>query len=168
MHLVEKSQKILSRHGYGKNRFKAIVGDCTEIIEELEPNRFDIILCLGFFYHTLHHFQLLAQFRRLNPRLVILDTRLSTLAAPAIVLSIEDSSFDGYAIRSLDNKRGALVGKPTKAGLGMMLEHVGFAGKMVDWNALDLTNWDGCEEYQKGERFTILLKPKERGAAGHP
>lgn len=157
-HLAERSRKILTRHGFGAERFEVIVGDCLEVFDELESERFDVILCLGFFYHTIHHFRLLTQIRRLNPGLVILDSLLSTDAPPAIVMWLEDSVRDGSSIRTVEHKRHALAGMPTIHGLGMMLDHLGLVGEFIDWEALNLPDWKGVEDYREGKRFTVLIR----------
>ncbi len=157
-HLAEKSRKILAKYGFDAKRFQVVVDDCVEAIDDLEPGRFNIVLCLGFFYHTMHHYRLLAQIRRLNPGLLILDTVLSADAQPSIVMRSEDAERNGSAIRTVAHKRGALVGTPTIRGLGMMLDHLGFTGEFVDWKHLDLSDWIGVKDYREGRRFTVLVR----------
>lgn len=157
-HLAEKSREILAQYGFDTKRFEVVVDDCVEAIDDLEPGRFDVVLCLGFFYHTMHHYRLLAQIRRLNPGLLILDSLLSTDVQPSIVLRLEDSERNGSAIRTVAHQRGTLVGMPTIHGLGMMLDHLGFIGEFVDWEHLDLPDWNGVEDYREGKRFTVLVR----------
>ena len=158
-HLAEKSREILAGYGFGQDRFKVIIGDCLEVLDELEPDEFDLILCLGFFYHTMQHFRLLTQIRRLAPRLVILDSQLSTEAGPRIQMDLEDSTYDGTSLPTTPNRPEALAGVPTIDALGMMLEHLDFFSEFVDWESLDLPDWKGVGDYRNGKRFTVLLRP---------
>jgi hypothetical protein len=107
----------------------------------------------------MQHFRLLSQIRRLNPKILILDSVLSTEARPGIFLQFEDSDRDGSSIRTAPGKREALVGLPSVPGLGMMLENLGFIGEFLDWEHLDLPDWDGVEDYRDGKRFTVLIRP---------
>ena len=165
--LAHKSQRLLAKYGYGSGRFDVIVDDCLHALDDLEPNRYDIVLCLGFFYHTIHHFRLLTQIRRLNPGLIILDGLLSTDDFPGVLFRLEDSTRDGTSVQTAEDERDAIVGIATIDGLEMMLRHLGLRSEFIDWHHLGLPDWDGVEDYLdwegvqdylKGRRYTILVR----------
>ena len=51
--------------------------DAIAALRELKAGGVDVVLCLGFFYHTLEHMRLLLEARRLGAEYVIVDTSIS-------------------------------------------------------------------------------------------
>ncbi|MDA9981483.1 class I SAM-dependent methyltransferase [Gammaproteobacteria bacterium] len=57
--------------------YDVYVGDVHERIREFPNDHFDVVLCLGFFYHTSQHVTLAQEMCRVSKKHIILDTRLS-------------------------------------------------------------------------------------------
>ena len=55
-------------------------GDAFDLLQGLDANnplyKFDIGLCLGFFYHTVRHYEVVAHFSRLHCSTVIIETNI--------------------------------------------------------------------------------------------
>ena len=60
---------VLETSGYNV----ATAANGEEGLSLLARSTFDIVLCLGIFYHIMDHYRLLNLIRQLKPRLVILD-----------------------------------------------------------------------------------------------
>ena len=158
-HLASKSKILLKKYGYGIEKFKVLAGDLIEIISTLDKRKFDIVLCLGFFYHTMHHFKLLSEINRLNPKLLIIDTQLIPNIKPNILLRFDNSERDGASIKTEPQTNKAIVGIPSVGSLKMMLEHLKFNGEFLNWKNFSKPNWDGVEDYRDSKRFTIVVRP---------
>jgi len=158
-HLVKKSNEFMKEYGIQESKYTFKTGDINVEIPKLEENRFDVVLCLGYFYHTLEHYRLLSEISRLNPKYLILDSRISTSENTIIQIRNDPVKTDSASIiqSKLDEKKG-LVGYPSKKALEMLLENFGFEYQYFDWNTLNINNWIKIEDYKNGERITLLAK----------
>jgi hypothetical protein len=115
-------------------RFEAVdVFECKEIFGE----RFDVVLCLGLFYHTARHVELLQLIRSTDARTLVLDTALLPEdRALSIILteSVDRPSNGKDKIGVRDNM--LLVAVPTSSAVQLMLRHFGYTVQPVDWQAL--------------------------------
>ena len=124
--------------------------------ESLAPDTFDVVMCNGFFYHTCDHFQLLREFRRLAPYL-ILDTEVAPQSTLGIFYRREQDDHIGRAVSDEDDN-STLVGTPTVAMLGEMFRAVGFQSwQFFDWKGKSHPSQDGIERYIQGNRVTVLV-----------
>lgn len=73
-HLVESARDNLTKMGHPRAQFEFFHNDLLEQLTELEPGRYDTILCFGFLYHTPRQLELLDRVRALEPQTLILDT----------------------------------------------------------------------------------------------
>jgi len=151
----------MKEYGIQESKYTFKTGDINVEISKLERNRFDVVLCLGYFYHTLEHYRLLSEISRLNPRYLILDSRISTSENAIIEFRNDPVQADAASIikSKLDEKKG-LVGSPSKKAVEMLLENFGFECQYFDWNTLTIDNWIKIEDYKNGERITLLAKNK--------
>ena len=156
--LVEKSNKILEKYSYG-NKFTCFKEDLNNKILKFKEGSFDIILCLGFFYHTMHHFKLLSEFKRIKPKLIILDGVFNPTNFSGIVFGFEKISRDGSSLKTNKKKEDAIVGYPTVLGTKMMLNHLDFKFKILNWMDFANTSWTGIDDYKKNRRLTFVIEP---------
>jgi hypothetical protein len=56
-------------------RYEFIAGDVFEIMSET-TFKADVVLCLGFLYHTLRYNELMSRIREINPSHLIIDTQV--------------------------------------------------------------------------------------------
>ena len=108
----------------------------------------------------MHHFKLLSEFYRLKTKLIIIDGDFYTNMAPGIIIGLENSERDGSSLPTKKGERKALVGIPTTEGLKLMLEHLGYQYKFLDWKLFGESNWEGINDYRNHKRFTVIIKKK--------
>jgi 2-polyprenyl-3-methyl-5-hydroxy-6-metoxy-1,4-benzoquinol methylase len=73
-HLVQNARNNLRATGYNEQIFTMLEDDVFRYLPTAEPETFDTILCLGFFYHTTRQIELLREIVRLRPAYFIIDT----------------------------------------------------------------------------------------------
>lgn len=134
-------------------------GDAVEVLRGLNAGSTDVLMCLGFFYHTLEHMRLLLEARRIGAEYVIIDTGVSPAREPILALafeSIEDArnSID-YGMTG--NKR-ALVGAPSRSGLVAMLDYAGYETVFFDWQNNQVDDWTDLPDYAAQLRVTVRAR----------
>ena len=70
--LVRAARENLERYANG-SRYRFVAGDVFEVLsrEQIEA---DVVLCLGFLYHTLRYNELMRRIRDIDPRHLVIDT----------------------------------------------------------------------------------------------
>jgi len=156
-HLVKHARENMRKYGVPDGQVEFMLGDVFEVLKGFEPGRFDTVLCLGFFYHTLYHMELLNQIARLNPKHLILDTCVDVDPDPMVVVQYEDVTDEtAGAVPDEGGRTCLLVGHPTKKALEMMLRSAGFSCRYIEWQALGIRNWEFLREYHEGQRVTVV------------
>src|SRR5215471_1816190 len=74
--LVQRGERTFKEYGIRSDRYSFV---CSNAIDYLSKGAgaFDVVLCLGFFYHTMYHMQLLELMARTGATTLIIDTGLS-------------------------------------------------------------------------------------------
>jgi hypothetical protein len=150
--LVDNARETLGGYGvYDSAKF--IVGDVLAVMPKIDP-AIDLILNLGFLYHTPRHYEVFEQMARLKPKAIILDTSVAAKAVHAITrYSIEKTTWPGAAIG--DGR--AIIGLPSPRMIEIFTEFFGYSLSAVDWHALGITDWTGVEDYRDERRRTYVL-----------
>lgn len=164
--LVANATDNLAHYGYGADRVDFVAGDVFTVLAE-QSFDVDVVLCLGFLYHTLRYNELLAGIRAAGPRHVIIDTEvLGGREGPLIRLRLEPSAREGNAVADeYTTGSHVLTGRPTPAGLDLMARAYGFVPDgHTDWAALLEAHPEvaGMNDYRRGGRVTV------RWRADHP
>ncbi len=73
-YLVQYAIQNFQKYKIPSTLYSFEVGDIFKKLEEVTPGSFDTILCLGIFYHVLHHARLLELIERTQAQFLILDT----------------------------------------------------------------------------------------------
>jgi 2-polyprenyl-3-methyl-5-hydroxy-6-metoxy-1,4-benzoquinol methylase len=156
-YLVENSTQNMQGQHIGDDQYQFICGDVLEEIARLQVGRFDVVLCLGYLYHTIHIPQLIQQIGRLKPKHVIVDTQIGVpvgfheppdwlelsdgrygkffmhelckflSAQPLILLHEDETQREGMAVYRESEDPWVPVGYPTKGALEFLLDKAGFA-----------------------------------------
>jgi predicted nicotinamide N-methyase len=161
--LVEHSNTTLAQYGYGADRCRFIAGD---VFEAFRQNDFDVdvVLCLGYLYHTLRFNELLHDIRATNPRHVIIDTasNLMTHDAPAVAVKREPAMRQSNAVADPYTYGDiVLVGQPNMLALDIMMRAYGFTIDSVsDWPGLlrdnpELVALGDVGDYEREIRTTV-------------
>lgn len=158
--LVKAATENLSQYGYGQDRVRFIAGDVHEVLDR-EDLKADVVLCLGFLYHTLRYNELLHGIRRASARHLIIDTFSPHMMGPVpnVKVITEDGEEEGKAAAdSLTHGRSVLVGQPNLAAIRTMLGAYGYhVERLSDWAGLlrDNPKADNCGDYASQKRLTI-------------
>jgi 2-polyprenyl-3-methyl-5-hydroxy-6-metoxy-1,4-benzoquinol methylase len=163
-YLVEAARQNIKQYG-ADERVHFVEGD---IMAELDSGgQFDIVLCFGFFYHTLDHMLLLRKIARLNPSHIIMDSSISIQLGAAIEVGAEEIRQESCAaVADRGTPTLALKGTPTKPALELMLKAAGFFDiEYWNWHNAGIKCWNELKDYYLGKRVTLRAKARFSTAA---
>jgi len=163
--LIEKAQETFAFYGQDPATYRFICGDVFEVLER-EKLEVDVVLCLGYLYHTYRHTELMYRLHHLAPRHLIVDTMVVPGTKPTLrVIRERDSEDIRQAAQDAYSVDRVLVGRPSVPALQMMLRAYGFEiESMYDWKGrLAGRPLPGLKGYAKGKRAT--LRCRSRAAA---
>lgn len=129
----------------------------------------DVVLCLGFLYHTYRHTELMYRLHNLAPRHLIVDTLVTLETQPTLrvisepnVENILSAARDAYSVGRV------LVLRPSVPALQMLLRAYGFEiESMYDWKSrlAGRPPMRGVEGYAKGKRVTLRCRSHRAAVA---
>jgi hypothetical protein len=157
--LIDNAVATFSKYGVDPATYDFVSGDIFQILAQ-QTFEVDVIMCLGFLYHTLRYNELLSLFRRLNPKYLIIDTVVTTMGGgPIVKLRAEPADREHNAVPDqLSYGNTVLSGKPNMKALRLMLKAYGFSITNVsDWGSLlrDNPDSEATTIYARGERVTL-------------
>jgi hypothetical protein len=150
------------------DRFDAVTGDVFAQRAIFEQP-FDVVLCLGFLYHTTRHEEIFDLIRSTHAKTVVIDTRLTPGEGTFVQIRKEraDHPANGMAERGVRDQM-ILHGWPTRDAVIFMLNHFGYSVDLTDWPALiarhgvyaDTNRGHGPDnpvgDYAAGDRGTFI------------
>ncbi len=158
--LVKAATENLGAYGYGVDRVRFVTADVHEVLNTQDFEA-DVVLCLGFLYHTLRYNELLAGIRRTEARYLIIDTFSPYMMGPVPNVNVitEHAGEQGKAAAdSYTHGPSVLVGRPNLAAIQTMLGAYGYrVERLSDWAGLlrDNPGTDNCGDYANGRRITV-------------
>ena len=158
--LVKAATENLAEYGYGADRVHFVTGDVHKVLgtQDFEA---DVVLCLGFLYHTLRYSELLHGICRTNARYLIIDTFSPHMMGPVANVNVitEDANERGKATAdTYTNGPSVLVGCPNLAAIQTMLGAYDYrVERLSDWAGLlrDNPGADNCGDYANRKRITV-------------
>jgi 2-polyprenyl-3-methyl-5-hydroxy-6-metoxy-1,4-benzoquinol methylase len=157
--LVKAATENLGEYGYEADRVRFVTGDVHEVLSTQDFEA-DVVLCLGFLYHTLRYNELLHGIRRTNARYLIIDTFSPHMMGPVpnvnVLTELADEEGKAAADRYADGP-SVLVGCPNLAAIRTMLGAYGYrVERLSDWSGLlrDNPGTDNCGDYANQKRIT--------------
>jgi 2-polyprenyl-3-methyl-5-hydroxy-6-metoxy-1,4-benzoquinol methylase len=81
--LVSASREHMEAYGVPTDRFDVVLGD---IYDFALPDAVDVVFCFGILYHINHHVLLLTKIATLEPRFLIIDSKISQMDGAVIEL----------------------------------------------------------------------------------
>jgi hypothetical protein len=161
--LVQAATENLAAYGYGPNRARFVTGDVHQVLRtpDLQDLQADVVLCLGFLYHTLRYNELLEGIRRTGARHLIIDTFSPFMMGPVPNVNVitEDADEQGKAAAdSYTHGSSVLVGRPNLAAMRTMLGAYGYrVDRLSDWAGLlrDNPGTTDCDDYANNKRLTL-------------
>ena len=165
--LVAAAEENMDAFGVPRGVYRFEAGDAFER-RDVFLEGFDIVLCLGFFYHTSRHVELLRLIELTGARTVIVDTALLDSDGNLIQMKLEPAGHPAAGCDDTGVRDGKLlVAVPTAGALRLMLSHFGYSVEQYDWPSLiarlGLTPKEGPQsaenpvgDYSRGQRGTFL------------
>lgn len=143
---VEQAELVFSGKGIPRDRWEF---RCADVFDYLAAatERFDIVLCLGLFYHVSKQVTLLERIAAVNDDLLVLDTALSRRQGAVLELFRE----------SLDEPRNAcdyeLVMHPSRAAVWAMVRQFGYRCVVL---RPDFSDYEGAGDFRCGSRRAFV------------
>ncbi len=157
-HLVRKAEDNFAHYGMDRDRYEFVSSDAAAYLRAAAPENFDVALCLGFFYHTAHHMELIAQFERVGARYIVIDTGIVQDERPIISMKMEETADTRMSIDYMGGGRRAVpVGIPSRAALVLMLDGAGYDTAFFPWSERK-GEWTALEDYRGGTRVTAIAE----------
>ena len=168
--LVDHAVANLEHYGQDPCRFRFIVGDVHEVLssEDLEV---DVVLCLGFLYHTLRFNELLHGIRRTGAHHLVLDTQAQRMLDPDPFVRVHSERSQRIGTAKADEYSvgaSVLTGRPNLAAIRLMLGCYGYeVERFSDWPRLLADNPEvkGCPDYAVGRRITLRCRKADDDSA---
>ncbi|MGH3038867.1 MAG: class I SAM-dependent methyltransferase [Gaiellaceae bacterium] len=155
--LVQLAGENLKRYAGNDARYRFIAGDVFEILGR-EPLEVDLVLCLGYLYHTLRYNELVHGIRSLHPRHVIVDSKVVRRKKAVVRLRRDLNDRQRNAVADTYSYGDAtLVGWPSARAVEILMKAYGFELERVsDWGSLlrDNPQLHGVEDYATRKRVT--------------
>lgn len=163
--LVRNSRATFAHYGVPRRSRRFLRGDLFEV---LRKRRFDVdvVMCLGFMYHTIRYPELLRGIRDARPEHLIIDTKVVRGHRPVIELRPNATVAESNAARdAVSHGETALAGWPSVAALEMMLDVYDFeVEERFDWRSLIRGQPDGTirsvRDYHRGNRVTLRCRSR--------
>ncbi len=161
-HLVEKALENFRFYGVSPGAYEFATGDAIETLRTVPAGSVDILMCLGFFYHTMEHMRLLLEARRIGVEYVIIDTAISPAEGPIVALTFESVADTRNSIDyGLTGNPNVLVGAPSKSGLIAMLDYAGYRAEFFDWEKNHVDDWTDLPDYAAHRRVTVRAQRRQ-------
>jgi len=178
--LIDNATETFAFYGVDDRRFDFLRGD---IFDLTIGESFDVVLCLGFFYHTIRHAELLSLIDNLDAELVVVDTEVvprrqgSTSMATNDPRLVHNNPHEIQLLReqvddqqmacsdSLTRNGYTIVGRPSSETVRFLAEHFGYSCSQFDWHSYFLSHPQhagAMPDYMQGWRETFYLSKRER------
>ncbi len=160
-HLVRNARDTFAHYGIPSDRHSFVEADAFEFLGKCRSD-YDVVLCLGFLYHTCRHVELLGSISALSPSAIIIDTQImpsldSKLAV--IELFAEVIGQEGNAVADASTRRErVVVARPSRESLALLLQHFGYRLSEIPMNHF-LRDPEGIADYCEGSRRTFVARP---------
>lgn len=167
--LVRVAYENLESYGADREQYRFVAGDVFEVLGR-ESFEADVVLCLGYLYHTLRYNELMHRIKDVDPRYLVLDTAiLPRRKAPVVRLQLDRNERQGDAVAdSFSCGETTLVGWPSLPALELLVQAFGFeVERFSDWGSLlrDNPTLTGVDDYARGGRITVLCSSADQRGA---
>lgn len=157
--LVDNAHCTFAGYGVPNDRYTFIQGDMFRILRRRQFD-VDVVLCLGFVYHTLRYQELFRGIRDATPSHLLLDTKVALDDRPVIELKVNRTMVQANAAADeFSHGSRALAGWPSLPALLQMLETYDIdVESQVDWPALMARHEIPLAGYGSGQRVTLRCR----------
>lgn len=148
-------------------------GDALSYMRMLQTDRapgmaaeFDIVLCLGFLYHTYNTLETLQLMAGLSPQTIIIDSVVNKGERMSCLIKREDSALDGNSIPNNKTIDGwNYVSIPSVPFIRNVLSDLGYGFSKVPWAPFIQQSPIGLPDYQLRRRMTAICEKRAPGEA---
>ncbi len=152
----------LSHYEASPETYRFIHGDIFDVLRRMHFE-VDVVLCLGYLYHTYRHTELLYRIRQIDPKYLIMDSQVvPNRREPVVKLYVDRPQKPGEAtLDAFAHGKSTLVGRPSIPALQMMLRAYDFEIEHTcDWHALMAKHPEAgiVHDYADGERVTLRCR----------
>jgi SAM-dependent methyltransferase len=164
-HLVDQGRESFASVGLA-DKMEFNQGDLFEFLRKSQPDTYDVVMCLGFLYHTVDQVEFFRQAKRLNPETIIVDTAVAKNywwfgkqnwgKPPALFLGANEDPAEDRNTSDVDG----IVFLPTTSFLEAMFDRIGYKWTRVPYNSSTVSNWDTMDAYKKGKRASYVAVRK--------
>ena len=158
--LVAHANANLEHYGYGPEQVRFVAGDVHDVLKSADFE-VDVVLCLGFLYHTMRYNDLLHGIRSTGARHLVIDTEAPAMMnrKPSIRVFGEPSEKQSAAAADASTfGTSVLTGRPNLAAIRTMLDCYGYrVDRLSDWAGVlhDNPELDACHDYARNYRVTL-------------
>lgn len=167
--LIDKAEETFAFYGQDPETYRFVCGDVFEVLAR-ERFAIDVVLCLGYLYHTYRHTELLYRLHQLAPRHLIVDTMVEPGNRPILrVLRERDAEDIRSAAQDAYSVGQVLVARPTVAALQKLLTAYDFEiESMYDWKGrlAGRPLAPGLAGYANGRRVSVRCRSREAARVG--
>ena len=138
--LIDNAKETFAGYGVPASSYEFLCGDVFDVLAK-RPFRFDLVLCLGFYYHTIRHVELFDRMERTGAQDIVIDTAIAPSPENMIQLSSEPFANESMAWEDLWTRSGhTIVGHPSRAAVQFIAAHFGFETREFNWPAFFARN----------------------------
>lgn len=160
-HLVAHARQSFAEEGVDPADYDLRLGDMFTELSEGDI-KVDVVLCLGFMYHTLRYPELLHGMRMTGARHIILDTNVAQVEGAYIKLRAERNWIESMAAADeFTHTSRTLSGLPSVPAIRKMMSAYGYRWeKRVNWQALAARHGRAgrVPQYTQGNRVTMRFE----------
>ncbi len=166
--LIDKAKEVFAFYGQDPETYRFVCGDVFEVLAR-EKFEVDVVLCLGYLYHTYRHTELMYRLHDLAPKHLIVDTMVVPGSQPTLkvlrernVEDIRSAAQDAYSVGQV------LVARPSVPALQLLLAAYGFEIESTyDWKSrlAGRPPMPGLTGYANGKRVTMRCRSREAAIA---
>ena len=164
--LVEHTCRTFAAKGADESRYTMIAGDVHDVLTS-GVGQMDVVMCLGFLYHTLRYPELLAGIRATGAEHVIVDCKvLLNTTRPVVLVKRDPIEVQSMAVADrFSHGVSTMVGMPSAAAIEQMLRIYGYeVQSRTDWAQIlaDHPDVEDVDSYSRGRRVTMVARATRR------
>jgi hypothetical protein len=159
-HLVDNAHATFAEYGVDPASRELV---CADVFHQLRqhPVKVDVVLCLGFLYHTLRYSELLHGIRATGARHLVVDTMVTKSQNAVIGVISDRTRVEANAVADeYSTGSRALAGFPSLPALEEMLGAYGYKLEhQFDWAGNIPQGARGTvRDYAKGKRISVRFR----------
>jgi Methyltransferase domain len=166
--LVEGAEKTFAEYGVDNAAYDFVHGDLFAVLQERDFD-VDVVLCLGFMYHTLRYPELLHGITNAAPTHCIIDTKIIQTDEPTVLLRTNDTRAQSNAAKDNTSRGSTVIAAwPSLPALHMLFHTYGMdLEDQFDWAGLLAGNQDrlgSVRDYHTERRVTLRYRRRDDAA----